>query len=72
MPRIQRMETSKDIARGDAELLTKPIAAFDKAGIEFIAERAVSKGGGRGVRFKAPAARIDGSGSSVSTGAGSA
>jgi transcriptional regulator with XRE-family HTH domain len=69
MPTIQRMEASKDIVRGNVESLMKLIAAFDKAGIEFIAEGAVSQGGGRGVRFKARA-RLNGSGTSVPTEAG--
>jgi transcriptional regulator with XRE-family HTH domain len=70
MPTIQRMEASKDIIRGTVESLMKLIAALDKAGIEFIAEGAVSQSGGRGVRFKAPggAAETDGSGSSGPTG----
>jgi transcriptional regulator with XRE-family HTH domain len=53
MPTIQRMEASKDIIRGNVESLVKLIAALDKAGIDFIAEGAISQGGGRGVRFKA-------------------
>ncbi len=67
MPTIQRMESSKDIIRGNVESLMKLIAAFDRAGIEFIAEGAVSQGGGRGVRFKALAG-TGGSGPSVPMG----
>jgi hypothetical protein len=67
MPTIQRMEASKDIIRGNVESLVKVIAAFDWAGIEFIAEGAVSRGGGRGVRCKA-LAETGGSGVSVPTG----
>lgn len=66
-PTIQRMESSKDIIRGNVESLMKLIAAFDRADIEFIAEGAVSQGGGRGVRFKALAG-TGGSGPSVPIG----
>ncbi len=69
MPTIQRMEASKDIIRGNVESLMKLIAALDRAGIEFIAEGAVSRGGGRGVRLKALAGTC-GLGSTVSTGSG--
>lgn len=67
MPTIQRMESSKDIIRGNVESLMKLIAALDRAGIEFIAEGAVSQSGGRGVRFKALAGTA-GSGPSVPPG----
>lgn len=69
MPTIQRMEASKDIIRGNVESLVKLIAALDRAGIEFIAEGAVSQGGGRGVRFKAFVG-AGGSGPSIPTGSG--
>lgn len=69
MPTIQRMEASKDIIHGNVESLVKLITALDKAGIEFIAEGAVSQGGGRGVRFKVLAG-AGGSASSVSTESG--
>lgn len=51
MPTIQRMEASKDIIRGNVDSLMKLIGALDAAGIEFIAEGATSKDGGRGVRL---------------------
>jgi hypothetical protein len=51
MPTIQRMEASKDIIRGNVDSLMKLIGALDGAGIEFIAEGAASRKGGRGVRF---------------------
>lgn len=66
MPTIQRMEASKDIVRGNVESLMKLIEALDKVGIEFIADGAVSSGGGRGVRFKARAG-ANGSTPSLST-----
>jgi transcriptional regulator with XRE-family HTH domain len=51
LPTIQRMESSKDIIRGNVDSLMKLIAALDSAGIEFIAQGAASPQGGRGVRF---------------------
>ena len=53
MPTIQRMESSKDMIRGNVDSLMKLIAALDSAGIEFIADGAASQNGGRGVRLKA-------------------
>ena len=52
VPTIQRMEASEDVIRGNVDSLMKLIAALDAAGIELIAEGAVSRGGGRGVRLK--------------------
>jgi transcriptional regulator with XRE-family HTH domain len=52
LPTIQRMEASDGTIRGNVDSLMKIIAALDAAGIELIAEGAVSGGGGRGVRLK--------------------
>ena len=49
---IERMETSEDIIRGTVESLTKLVEALNAAGIELIAEHAVSSRGGYGVRLK--------------------
>ena len=54
VPTIQRMEASDGNVRGVIDTLTKLVAAFDSAGIELIGDKAVSPGGGRGVRLKAP------------------
>jgi transcriptional regulator with XRE-family HTH domain len=54
VPTIQRMEASDGNVRGVIDTLTKLVAALDSAGIELIGDRAVSAGGGRGVRLKAP------------------
>jgi transcriptional regulator with XRE-family HTH domain len=53
VPTIQRMEASEGVIRAHVDSLMKLIGALDTAGIEFIAEGAVSQGGGRGVRLKA-------------------
>jgi transcriptional regulator with XRE-family HTH domain len=53
VPTIQRMEASDGVIRGNVDSLMKLIAALDAAGVELIAEGAVSQGGGRGVRMKA-------------------
>ncbi len=53
VPTIQRMEASDGVVRGNVDSLMKLIGALDTAGIELIAEGAVSQGGGRGVRLKA-------------------
>jgi hypothetical protein len=58
VPTIQRMEASDGIIRANVDSLMKLIGALDAAGIELIAEGAVSRGGGRGVRLKPP--RADG------------
>jgi transcriptional regulator with XRE-family HTH domain len=54
VPTIQRMEASDGVIRGNVDSLMKLIAALDAAGIALIGEGAVSDGGGRGVRLKAP------------------
>lgn len=54
VPTIQRMEASEGNVRGVIDTLTKLVEALDKAGIELIGDNAVSAGGGRGVRLKAP------------------
>lgn len=59
LPTIQRMEASEGNVRGVVETLTKVVEAFNRAGVELIVDNAPSPGGGRGVRFKAPAARPD-------------
>ncbi|WPP04662.1 helix-turn-helix domain-containing protein [Methylocella tundrae] len=59
LPTIQRMEASEGNVRGVVETLTKVIEAFNRAGVELIAEDAASYGGGRGVRFKESAPRPD-------------
>ncbi|MCC6983637.1 MAG: helix-turn-helix transcriptional regulator [Bauldia sp.] len=56
VPTIQRMEASGGLIRGNVDSLMKLIAALEAAGIELIAEGAVSGDGGRGVRLK-PAPR---------------
>jgi transcriptional regulator with XRE-family HTH domain len=55
LPTIQRMEASDGVIRGHVDSLMKLVAALDAAGIELIAENAVSNHGGRGVRLKGPA-----------------
>jgi transcriptional regulator with XRE-family HTH domain len=52
VPTIQRMEASEGVIRGNVESLMKLIGALDVAGIELIAEGAVSAQGGRGIRLK--------------------
>jgi transcriptional regulator with XRE-family HTH domain len=54
VPTIQRMEASEGNVRGVIETLTKLVEALGRAGIELIGDNAVSPGGGRGVRLKAP------------------
>jgi transcriptional regulator with XRE-family HTH domain len=54
VPTIQRMEASGGVVRGTVESLMKLTGALDAAGVELIAAHAVSGGGGRGVRLKAP------------------
>jgi transcriptional regulator with XRE-family HTH domain len=55
VPTIQRMEASGGVIRGNVDSLMKLVAALDAAGIELIGEGSMSRGGGRGVRFKAQA-----------------
>ncbi len=52
VPTIQRMEASSGVVRGNVDSLMKLVAALESAGIELIAEGAVSNEGGRGVRLK--------------------
>ena len=52
VPTIQRMEASDGVIRGNVDSLMKLIRALETAGIELIAEGAVSQTGGRGVRLK--------------------
>lgn len=54
VPTIQRMEASGGVIRGNVDSLMKVVSALDAAGIELIAEGAVSSRGGRGVRLKQP------------------
>jgi predicted transcriptional regulator len=54
LPTIQRMEGSEGVIRGNVDSLMKLVDALDAAGIELITAGAVSHGGGRGVRLKAP------------------
>jgi transcriptional regulator with XRE-family HTH domain len=56
VPTIQRMESSDGVIRGNVDSLMKLIGALDMAGIELIGEGTVSERGGRGVRFREPAA----------------
>lgn len=52
VPTIQRMEASQGNVRGIVGSLTKVVDALNQAGIELIAEGAVSAPAGRGVRLK--------------------
>ena len=52
VPTIQRMEASTEQVRGTVDSLVKVVAALDAAGVELIAEGAVSQADGRGVRLK--------------------
>ena len=54
VPTVQRMEASDGVIRGNVDSLMKLVGALDAAGIELIAEGAISPAGGRGVRRKAP------------------
>jgi len=54
LPTIQRMEASEGVIRGNVDSLVKLVEALSVAGIELIAEGAVSSTGGRGVRLKPP------------------
>ncbi len=51
VPTIQRMEASGSVIRGNVDSLMKLVSALTAAGIELIAEGAVSTSGGRGVRL---------------------
>jgi transcriptional regulator with XRE-family HTH domain len=52
VPTIQRMEASEGVIRGNVDSLMKLVDAIGTAGIELIAEGAVSAQGGRGIRLK--------------------
>lgn len=52
LPTIQRMEASDGQVRGNVDTLVKVVESLERAGLELIAEGAVSTGGGRGVRLK--------------------
>lgn len=52
LPTIQRMEASDGVVRGNVDSLVKLIEALTTAGIDLIAEGAVSNSGGRGVRLQ--------------------
>lgn len=52
LPTIQRMESAQDVVGGTVETLVKVVEALEKAGVELIAEDAVSRAPGRGVRLK--------------------
>jgi transcriptional regulator with XRE-family HTH domain len=54
LPTIQRMEASESVVRGNVDSLMKLVDALQAAGIELIAEGAVSTRGGRGVRLMTP------------------
>jgi len=56
LPTIQRMEASDGNVRGIVDTLVKVIEALNRAGVELIGENARSETGGRGVRFREPAA----------------
>jgi hypothetical protein len=48
------MEASEGNVRGVVDSLMKVVGAFERSGIELISDDAISRGGGRGVRFKQP------------------
>jgi transcriptional regulator with XRE-family HTH domain len=52
VPTVQRMEASAGVVRGNVDSMMKLITALDRAGIELIAEGALSRATGRGVRLK--------------------
>ena len=56
LPTIQRMEASQGNVRGVVDTLTKVVEALNAAGIELLSDNARSDRGGRGVRFREPAA----------------
>jgi transcriptional regulator with XRE-family HTH domain len=58
LPTIQRMEASQGNVRGVIDTLTKVVEALNAAGIELLGDNSRSDGGGRGVRFREPAASI--------------
>ncbi len=54
LPTIQRMEATDGNVRGVVDSLVKVVGALEAAGIELIAEGALSNSGGRGVHLKSP------------------
>lgn len=54
LPTIQRMESAHGVVGGNVESLVKVVDALRIAGVELIAEGAVSGGEGRGVRLIQP------------------
>lgn len=52
LPTIQRMEASEGTVRSNVASLMKVVNALEQAGVELIAEDAVSSAGGRGVRLR--------------------
>jgi len=54
LPTIQRMEATDGNVRGVVDSLVRVVGALEAAGIELIAEGALSNSGGRGVRLKSP------------------
>jgi transcriptional regulator with XRE-family HTH domain len=61
LPTIQRMEASDGLIRGNVDSLMKLVDALGAAGIELIGEGMASQGGGRGVRLKEPAPKVQAS-----------
>lgn len=59
VPTIQRMEASDGVVRGNVDSLMKLIAGLEAAGIELIGEGRSSQDGGRGVRLRRPAEKVD-------------
>ena len=57
LPTIQRMEASDGNVRGVVDSLNKVLSALETAGIELIAENAVSQLSGHGIRLRTPGAR---------------
>ncbi|MGO7501222.1 helix-turn-helix domain-containing protein, partial [Rhizobium ruizarguesonis] len=53
VPKIQRMEASAYVVRGNVDSLMRLLAALESAGVEVIKEGAASTDGGRGVRLRA-------------------
>ena len=55
VPTIQRMEASYGVIRGNVDSLMRVVVALEQAGIELLAEDAVSSAGGRGFRLRSVA-----------------
>lgn len=58
VPTIQRMEASQGDVRGVVDSLVKVVRALERAGVELIGDDAPSPSGGRGVRFRSSAPRV--------------